>query len=506
MFTEIKTIIQKDRKLQALLFIALLVQVIICITAIGVYHPDQHFQLIEFSSFQLKHESAAKSVWELDAQIRPTLVVWLFSAYYIVCEFFTIHDPFVQLAILRILLGLVLFAFFNLVTIYYLRNEKPRILYWSLLILNFSWLFSYTRYLLSSEMVSSLLVFGGVFLYDLKRNERGNTGIFYPLITGFLFCLSFYFRFQMGLAILGFMVWMFLFERKLKNIFLLGLAFLAGMAINTWLDHGFYHEWVFTPYKYYEVNIIQGKAASMGTASFLVYIGLLVVVVTAPPLSILLLYYGIKASFKKYSQPLSITVFFFIVGHCLISHKEERFLFPILNILPVLIGWGLSDFANYYEHCKKWIAQLIKGTLIFSGGINIIVLCLLFFTPYSQMIHFSSVLKNRFKGPVTIYCVPRTPFETESGLPLVFYRKAVPNLHFKKISTNDSVQYINTDMTGDTYLATTYNQILDNLPMIDSLGYKPVAYSSAMLWDINKFLHSKGINTINDIWVLYKKK
>jgi hypothetical protein len=26
-----------------------------------------------------------------------------------------------------------------------------------------------------------------------------------------------------------------------------------------------------------------------------------------------------------------------------------------------------------------------------------------------------------------------------------------------------------------------------------------------MLWEINEFLDSKKINTINDIWVLYKK-
>ncbi|HWK03163.1 MAG TPA: hypothetical protein VNS58_06010 [Puia sp.] len=501
MFTEIKILLQKDRKLSILLSIGLLVQVVISITAIGIYHPDQHFQLIEFSSFQLQQESAAKSVWELQAQIRPSLQVYLFSAYYLFCEGCGIHSPFMQLTILRILLGLVLFVFFNSITLYYLKNERPRIIYWSLLILNFSWLLPYTRTLFSSEMLSPLFFFSGVFLYDWKRDRS----IFTPLLTGFLFSLAFYFRFQMAFAILGFLVWMFLFERTGKGFLLLGLAFLAGMAINTCLDHGFYHQWVFTPYKYYEVNILQGKAASMGTASFLVYIGLLVLVITAPPLSILLLYYGVKEAVRKYNQPLFIAVSFFIIGHCLISHKEERFLFPVLNILPVLIGWGLSGFADYYQQCKRWVARLIKAILVFSGALNCIVLCLLFFTPYSQMIHFSSLLNDRFKDPVTIYCVPRTPFETESGLPLVFYRRALPNFTFKKIATNDSIRYVGTDKTGNTYLATTYNQVLDNLPMIDSLGYKPFVYSSALLWHLNGFLHSIGINTINDIWVLYKK-
>ena len=42
--------------------------------------------------------------------------------------------------------------------------------------------------------------------------------------------------------------------------------------------------------------------------------------------------------------------------------------------------------------------------------------------------------------------------------------------------------------------------------MLDSLGYKPVRYSSKFLWNINEFLASKKLNTINDIWVLYKKE
>jgi hypothetical protein len=58
---------------------------------------------------------------------------------------------------------------------------------------------------------------------------------------------------------------------------------------------------------------------------------------------------------------------------------------------------------------------------------------------------------------------------------------------------------------NNIYLAVTYNDLKQGRPMLDSLGYKPVLYSSKLLWNINKFLGSKKINTINDIWVLYKK-
>jgi phosphatidylinositol glycan class B len=288
-----KKIIQENPKLQLLLLSAVIIQILTCVTAIGFYHPDQHFQIIEYSSFQLKNQSAATQVWELGAHIRPTLQVYLFSAYYLICKSLGIGDPYTQLTILRIFLGLTTLAIYNAMCIYYFKTFPRKILYIVLLILNFSWLLPYTRTLYSSEMLSSLFFFGAIFLYDVAKNKAG--GIAVPLLTGFLFCLSFYFRFQMGFAIMGFVLWKLLFERS-KDILPLVAGFLIGVLLNTSLDYWFYHEWVITPYSYYYENITKGKAAEMGTASFLIYIGVLVALVTTPPLSLILLYSGVKGS------------------------------------------------------------------------------------------------------------------------------------------------------------------------------------------------------------------
>jgi hypothetical protein len=40
---------------------------------------------------------------------------------------------------------------------------------------------------------------------------------------------------------------------------------------------------------------------------------------------------------------------------------------------------------------------------------------------------------------------------------------------------------------------------------MDSLGYKPIEYGNKLAWNLNEFLMKKEINTINDIWVLYKR-
>ena len=137
-FRKLTEMIRKDTRLRWLLLAAVLVQVIACITAIGIYHPDQHFQIIEFSSHQLHKASAAAKVWEYSAQIRSTLQVYLFSAYYEACMWVGLHDPYVQLEVLRIVFGLALFVFFNAITLYYFRNEDRRYVYLILLLLNFS--------------------------------------------------------------------------------------------------------------------------------------------------------------------------------------------------------------------------------------------------------------------------------------------------------------------------------------------------------------------------------
>lgn len=501
MLNDIKKIIQTDRKLQLLLLGSLIVQLIVCMNQPGFYHPDQHFQIIEFSSYQLHKNSAAAHVWEINDFVRSTLQIYIFSAFRIVCDFISLHDPYQQLTFLRVLLGLVAFVLFNLIAIHYFKNKKRNILYFVLLILNLSWILPYTRTLYSSELLSSIFFFGALFWYDLKKEKPNN---FFTLFSiGFLFCLAFYFRFQIGFALVGFGVWMIFFEKKYSKLFPLAIGFIIAFIINTYLDERFYHQWVFTPYHYFHVNISEGKAASFGTSSFLNYVGLLVAVVIAPPFSIILIYYSLKSFLKKYKEPIFITVIFFIVGHCMIGHKEERFLFPVFNVLPIIIGWGLPELINYLHNCKKWIAYSFKTIMAISICLNIILLGFLMFVPYSQTVAFSSQFKKEFNHqPATIYCLNRSPFETESGLPLTFYQNSFPELELKKVMSNDSVRNI----TGNNiYIATTFNQTKKNLLMFDSLGYKPVLYSSKILWNLNEYLLSKKINTINDIWVLYKK-
>ncbi|MBD2755758.1 glycosyltransferase family protein [Spirosoma validum] len=489
--------IELDSRLRWLLLVALLVQLVFCITQVGFLHPDQHFQLIEFSSWQLGEPSGATHVWELNSHIRPTLQVYLFSAFTEVCRFCHVDDAYTQLIVLRLLFGLLGFTLFNALGIYYFKTDK-RLLFLVLLLINFSWTLPYVRTLFSSEIASSIVFFGAIWLYELKKEK-----FLYVALTGFLFSLAFYFRFQIAFGLVGFGLWLLFIDRKYNTLFPLAVGFFMGMGLNLFLDFHFYHQLVFTPYDYYRVNITEGKAAEFGTSSFMNYVLLLALVIGTPPLSLFLFYYSLKGALNQYKQPLVFAVVFFIIGHCLVGHKEERFMFPVLNVLPILAGWGLPAFLIYYRQAKKGIRNFLNGILYFSLLLTVIVLVLLPFNPYSQTVEFSRKLTNTFQqSPSTIYCLSRTPFETQSGLPLTFYRRNAPAIDLTKIHNADSTRYF----PKNAWLATTYNDAKDNLPLLDSLGFKPQFYSSATLWTVNEFLHSKKVNTIEDIWVLYRKE
>ena len=496
---KIITIVQKDRVLQWILLAGLLIQLFTAITAHGFFHPDQHFQIIEFSSLQLHKLTYATHIWEYDSKIRPSLQVYIFSGYRLLCSSIGILDPFNQLTILRIIQAIGMLLAFNCISIWYFARGEKRVLYLVLVLLNFSWFLPYSRTMFSSEITSSLLFFTSFFYFHRKAiNQTINTKTL--VLTGLLFAFSFFLRFQVAFAIAGFGCWLLL-EKKYTWIVYTAAGFSIGVLFNMAMDYGFYNQLVFTPYLYFKVNILEGKAASFGEQGFTYCLNALLLFLTVPPLSTVLLFYYGKITFQQFKNPLVLTVFFLIGGHFLIGHKEERFMFSAINMLPFIIGFGLPKILYFYD-IHKTGRRFLKPVIIFSALLNTFLLITLIFTPYSQTINFAYSLNQQFKNkPTDIYCLSRTALETESNLPLIFYQNS--SIRYVKINGNDSLRYI---QPAPVWLAATYNQIKTDKKMIDSLGYKPVAFSSQWLWNLNTFLDEKKANTINDIWVLYKKQ
>ena len=490
-----------DRRTRFIVLTGLIVQILFCITGTGAYHTDQHFQVIEFSTWHAGEPSGVPYVWEFTNHVRPTIQIWMFSAWHAAAKFIGLTDPYLELTLLRLVTGIVMFIVFNALTIYYLRNKEKYIQHIGLLLLNFSWFLPYTRTLFSSEMMSSLVFFISIGWYDAKKDKL--PGSIFLIFIGFLLALSFYLRFQSGFFIAGFGVWMLL-EKKGKHIVQIAIGFVTGVLINSWADYLFYDHWVVTPYEYFAANIFDKRAASFGTSSPFTYIGVLVALTPVIPISLFLYYYAAKSLKRNYRHVLFLAFIFFFIGHSLVGHKEERFMFPLLNVMPVILAWGLPYFRNYYASCKKWIRYFLGSMIILSVILNSLLLVLLLLNPYSQTIHYTSLLQKKFRNEradTKIYCLDRSPFETPSKIPFRFYEKGFKP-EIIKIPQKDSIRHL---QGSGIYFTATYDQVQNDRKLIDSLGFKPILYSSRLLWRVNEGLHANKIHPINDIWVLYQK-
>jgi Alg9-like mannosyltransferase family. len=81
-------------------YFALLISAIF---TIGYYHPDEHYQIIEFAEMKLGHISPMDLPWEYQAGIRPMLQPFICYLSFKFLSFFGITDPYQLSLFLRLL-------------------------------------------------------------------------------------------------------------------------------------------------------------------------------------------------------------------------------------------------------------------------------------------------------------------------------------------------------------------------------------------------------------------
>jgi len=507
MFHIIIARVRSDARVRWMLGMGAIIQVLTALAAIGTYHPDQHFKVVELGLSILGRPNGGTALWEVDAHMLPSLTMYGFAGYVRGMEFLHLSDHYSMLTLLRVIVSLLNLAVFAAIIIYNIPKEKTIALHAAIFLLCFSFAFPYIRTAYSVELLSSTLFFGGC-LYFQRRSDAGSNSIGYSLITGLLFGLAFYCRFQIAFAGIGFIAWVLLIQKdKWKNIALIAIAFLAVAAFNTWLDTQFYHQLTITPERYYHLNITEGKAASFGTASPLFYIGILAAILLAPPFSIYLFATTFRPLFTRPKNLYVLCTFVFLVAHFMVSHKEDRFLFPIFGLLPLLSGWALEEIKPVYETRPGWLKGLMKGTMWFSVGLNTVLLVLFLFVPYAQGIQFGKQVHDRYQTqatPTTVYCLERHPYLTESKNHMVWYHEALnKNVEFITVG---KLKPLADSLAGKPFvLLTTYNDLhRDSTDVAVVRALKPSMTSTGLLWSLNEFLGSKGANTINEIWALYE--
>lgn len=345
------------------------------VNSVGFYYPDEHFQIIEFARWKMGTATDATIPWELNSQIRPALQPAVTMLLMRVMETVGIDNPFNQTLLLRLVMAAVTVAAiwcFIRAT----KDELPQSLRRPYTALSYLlWFIPFLSVRYSSEtMGAAFLLFALARIIGSRKAGAGDS-VNVALGTGVLLCLSFEFRYQMAFAIAGIVLWSFAVRRtRAVNILAAACGFVVTLALCTLCDSAFYGNPVFAPWNYFRENILNGVAATFGTAPWYAYFGM-VLRGAAPAIGALMLVAVAVAVLFHYKSPAVWAVVCFIVGHMAVAHKELRFLFPIAFFMPLFIMWLVEACMKHMKTTGRGpvryaaIAAAVLFAVINAGGL-----------------------------------------------------------------------------------------------------------------------------------------
>src|SRR5690606_2039502 len=88
-----------------LIYLSILIHIIAAWFSVGFYHPDEHYQIIEFANYKLGGIPATELPWEFPAEMRPAFQPLMAYIIFKIAGLFT-SDAYILAFILRLISGL----------------------------------------------------------------------------------------------------------------------------------------------------------------------------------------------------------------------------------------------------------------------------------------------------------------------------------------------------------------------------------------------------------------
>lgn len=370
----------------------------------GFHQYDEHFQIIEFARYAVDGNYTADLPWEYQARIRPAIQPLIAAGILKSTPFLTAWH---QAMLIRCLMALL--VFFALRT--FLKSwlsEHPQNALWYTAAAGLFYLIPYLSARYSAE------VFGAVFTLLALSAATGNSRYRW-LLAGLFFAMAVSARLQLVFFLGGFGLWLFLVKRPgTRAIMAMAAGFAGGLAANICIDRLFYGEWCLTAWNYFHVNVLQNKSAEYGTHAWSYYFTLPLKMGLLSVLNGLAMASAIWFFIRRPGHYLTWSVVPFILGHMVVAHKEMRFLFPVVFILPYFMVWAAADVL------KKRHAWLLTALAI----INLPVMTWKCITPADgQPLLYHRLEQAGVTGRVYATHGGIDLIQAQAGLRMPFYQK-----------------------------------------------------------------------------------
>lgn len=295
---------------------------------------------------------------------RSHLLVWFLSLFVEAASWFGASSALAQVRAMY--LGL---AFTSLLGIYgtylYVRTFRSRM--FSGLSLYLVALFPIMPFVstraFGEAVAMSLVMLGLGWLESVRRDRR--TGSAGDWFAGFLFLgVATLFRFHVGLIYVAYGV--ILIARKMwRGVIYAALAGFVTLALQALIDYGSGKVPLGTLLIYLNEN--EGGGAKYGVSPWYNPL-LMVLALTAAPFSIVL--FRSAKNLWRAHWPAILPCAIFLTAHCVVAHKEERFLYPIIGVEM----WALAYLwaANAFN---PWARRIFSTPFLVLTALGLLVVC-----------------------------------------------------------------------------------------------------------------------------------
>ena len=394
-----------DRELRRSLLILGAVILVTAWFSVLFYFPDEHYQVLEFMSYRLGITPASELPWEFSARIRPWFQPLL---YFLIAKpllLLGVRDMFTIAFVLRLATGLfslaalAMFARAVLPTIAGDEEKRAFVRYLPL--------FGFLPYLFvrtSSETLSAAWFALGLALAMDRRTPARLA------LAGLCCGLAFESRYQTALLGAGLLAWLVVVARtRLAALAAFIGGGLAALALGTLADRWGYGAWVFPPYDYFQVNIVQGVAArTFGREPVFAYLYLLPAQLFFA-ITLVLMAAMLAMWLRNPRHPVAWATLPFVLAHMAVAHKEARFLFPlailatafpVLGFSPRLALWQ-GSFTPIWRWRTSWAAKIVTAISLLGMGYFAIY-------PFGVRPHMpmAQYLYRHWPGPVYSFAPP----------------------------------------------------------------------------------------------------
>jgi len=207
---------------------------------------------------------------------------------------------------------------------------------------------------------------------ETMANPRGSSNSRWRLLAGVCAGTAIALRYQMAFPVMALGGWL-LWRGEREPAYRLAAGATLVVLLSLACDWWFYGVPTATPWHYFRTNLVEGVASTFGTSPWWAYV-VWAPLWTAPPIGLLFVAAVLVGVAVAPRSVWTWTLLAYLLPHSLLTHKELRFLFPLLYLVPPMAAAGWAALPRWSRSrplmAVAVVQNLVLGALLLTPAIH----------------------------------------------------------------------------------------------------------------------------------------